>query len=68
MAEGAHLRDLRRNEPRVHNDRSIVNAAGAWVDEIARGSSLDVPRLSQEAKGSNVALRLPEEFRGLGFE
>jgi glycerol-3-phosphate dehydrogenase len=55
-----HARD-RRGDPCSHWVRTIVNAAGAWVDEIARGSSLSVPRLNQGAKASNVAVRLVGE-------
>ena len=63
-----HVHDRTRNERRIHAVRTVMNAAGAWVDEIAQGSSLGMPRLNQGAKGSNVMVRLPEEFRGLGFE
>jgi glycerol-3-phosphate dehydrogenase len=46
--------------------KSIVNAAGVWVDELS--APLGVPKLNQGAKGVNVVVRLPEEFRGVGFE
>ncbi len=48
--------------------RAVVNAAGVWVDELASASKLMVPALNQGAKGTNVMVRLPEVFRGLGFE
>ena len=63
-----HARDQRTGEERSYRARKLVNAAGAWVDEIARTSSLGVPRLNQGAKGCNVVVRLPEEFAGIGFE
>ena len=60
--------DHRHGASQSHRVRMIVNAAGAWVDQIAARSSLDVPRLNQGLKGANVVARLPEEFRGIGFE
>lgn len=60
--------DQRRGAVQSHRVHMIVNAAGAWVDQIASRSSLSVPRLSQGLKGANVVARLPEEFRGIGFE
>jgi glycerol-3-phosphate dehydrogenase len=71
QADGSWLIDAgdeRRGAAQSHRVRTIVNAAGAWVDEIAARSSLGIPRLNQGLKGANVVVRLPEEFRGIGFE
>ena len=46
----------------------VVNAAGAWIDELATRSGLGLPRLNQGLKGTNVVVKLPREFRGLAFE
>ncbi len=46
--------------------RSVVNASGVWVDGLA--GAVGAPRLNQGAKGVNVVVRLPPEFRGIGFE
>lgn len=52
--------------------RAIVNAAGVWVDGVARLAAGAAParnlKLNQGAKGVNVMVRLPPEFRGLGLE
>jgi len=48
--------------------RAVVNAAGVWVDDLAAASRLTVPPVNQGCKGTNVMVRLPEAFRGLGFE
>jgi len=48
--------------------KAVVNAAGVWVDDLASASGLAAPALNQGAKGTNVMMRLPEVFRGLGFE
>lgn len=61
-------RDARHNAPRVYRARTIVNCAGAWVDDIASRSSLRMPRLTLGLKGVNVAARLPDAFRGIAFE
>jgi len=48
--------------------RSVVNCAGVWVDQItamAGGSHL---RRNIGQKGTNIALRLPENLRGIGIE
>ena len=60
--------DLHRQIDVSFQAKAVVNAAGIWVDELAKASNLPVPCLNQGAKGTNVAVRLPEEFRGLGFE
>lgn len=48
--------------------RTVVNAAGAWVDDIAGISGLSLPKINQGLKGTNVAVRLPPEFRGIAIE
>jgi glycerol-3-phosphate dehydrogenase len=48
--------------------KAVVNAAGVWVDQLAGGSRLGAPQLNQGFKGVNVVMRLPEPFRGMGFE
>lgn len=48
--------------------KAVLNAAGAWVDEIPANAGLGLPRLNQGLKGTNVVVRLPVEFRGLAFE
>lgn len=48
--------------------RSVVNAAGVWVDQLAGAASPGAPVLNQGAKGTNVMVRLPEAFRGHGFQ
>lgn len=60
--------DLRTGRSLTVKARAFVNAAGAWIDDVARACRLPTPRLNQGAKGTNVAVRLPEAFRGLGFE
>jgi glycerol-3-phosphate dehydrogenase len=58
--------DPQTHAPDTIRTRSVVNAAGAWVDTIP---GIPGPRpLNQGAKGVNVMVRLPEEFRGIGFE
>jgi glycerol-3-phosphate dehydrogenase len=63
-----HAHDARRDAAQTYRVRRVVNAAGAWVDEIASRSKLVVARLNQGLKGSNVVARLPEELQGIGFE
>nr|WP_263498105.1 FAD-dependent oxidoreductase [Mesorhizobium sp. BH1-1-5] len=46
----------------------IVNATGAWVDETASRCGLSVPRVNQGLKGTNIVVRLPDEFRSLAVE
>ncbi len=58
--------DAARRTERTIRAKSVVNAAGVWVDEIS--ASAGIKPLNQGAKGVNVVVRLPEEFRGLGFE
>lgn len=48
--------------------KSIVNAAGAWVDEITGLCSSSGPKLNSGAKGANVVVRLPDRMRGIGME
>ncbi len=60
--------DKRQNATRSFRSRAVLNAAGAWVDQIAASSSLGVSRISQGEKGSNVVVRLPSELEGVGFE
>lgn len=46
----------------------IVNATGAWVDGMAAQCGLSLPIVNQGLKGTNVAVRLPPEFRGMALE
>ena len=62
------FRDDRTGSPGSIEARAVVNAAGVWVDDLATNAGLDAPRLNQGAKGTNVMMRLPEAFRGLGLE
>jgi glycerol-3-phosphate dehydrogenase len=48
--------------------KAVINAAGAWVDDITRLASDHAPRLNAGAKGVNLLVRLPTGARGLGFE
>ncbi|MBB5222768.1 glycerol-3-phosphate dehydrogenase [Amaricoccus macauensis] len=48
--------------------RAVINAAGAWVDDITGLASNRAPRLNTGAKGVNLLVRLPAAARGLGFE
>jgi glycerol-3-phosphate dehydrogenase len=62
-------RDLRRRgAEQVVRARAIVNAAGVWVDELTQSAKRGGPVLNQGCKGTNVMVRLPPEFRGMGFE
>lgn len=60
--------DLRTDLAFTVKARAFVNAAGAWIDHVARAGNLPTPRLNQGAKGTNIMVRLPEAFRGQGFE
>ncbi|WP_159014511.1 FAD-dependent oxidoreductase [Acidisoma sp. S159] len=60
--------DRRSGERRSLRARALVNTAGVWVDQLAASSKLGLPRLNQGAKGVNIMFRLPDAFRGLGFE
>lgn len=60
--------DLRSGQAFGLRAKAVINATGAWIDDLVRASRLPVPRLNQGAKGTNVVVRLPEAFRGLGFE
>lgn len=48
--------------------KAIVNAAGAWVDQITGLCSNAAPKLNSGAKGANVVVRLPAHMRGIGME
>lgn len=48
--------------------KAVINAAGAWVDDITGLASNRAPRLNSGAKGVNLLVRLPAGARGLGFE
>lgn len=60
--------DLRSGEAGTVTARSLVNAAGVWVDGVSAMLGERAPRLNTGAKGTNVMVRLPEEFRGIGLE
>lgn len=64
------IADRRKEEHTVSTVAAdcIVNATGAWVDETSSRCGLSVPRVNQGLKGTNVVVRLPEEFRGLALE
>jgi glycerol-3-phosphate dehydrogenase len=48
--------------------KAVVNTAGVWVDEVSRLASAQAPELNIGAKGTNIAVRLPGEYRGYGLE
>ncbi|MFA6157076.1 FAD-dependent oxidoreductase [Mesorhizobium sp.] len=48
--------------------RAIANTAGVWVDEITRLARRNGPVLNKGAKGANIVLKLPDQFRGIGFD
>jgi glycerol-3-phosphate dehydrogenase len=54
--------------PRTVRTKAIVNAAGVWVDQITRLAAAAGPVLNAGAKGTNIAVRLPAEYRGCGLE
>ncbi|RWC33520.1 MAG: FAD-dependent oxidoreductase [Mesorhizobium sp.] len=60
--------DLRTGLAEALHAKIVLNAAGAWVDQVAGASRLSLPRVNQGLKGTNVAVRLPPEFQGLAFE
>jgi glycerol-3-phosphate dehydrogenase len=47
--------------------RTVVNAAGPWVDRVAGGGGDGVKRVLGK-KGVNVMVRLPDAWRGQGLE
>lgn len=49
------------------NTRTIVNAAGPWVDRVRGGGRGKVKRMLGR-KGVNVMVRLPDAWRGQGLE
>lgn len=60
--------DKRTGESVAVRAPSVVNAAGAWVDDIAKASQLSVKQLNQGEKGTNIAVKLPAEFGGQGLQ
>lgn len=48
--------------------RAVVNCAGVWVDEVTALTGANGVKLNTGAKGTNVVVRLPERFRGIGFD
>lgn len=48
--------------------RAVVNCAGVWVDEITAMAGAPHLRKNAGEKGTNIALRLPQALRGVGFE
>lgn len=76
VADGGWQLDVADRRCRAGDDKvvstvaadCIVNATGAWVDETASRCGLSVPRVNQGLKGTNVVVRLPDEFRGLAVE
>lgn len=61
-------KDERSGDAVVVRARTVVNAAGAWVDDIARASKINVAQMNQGEKGTNIAIKLPEEFAGQGLQ
>ncbi|MBZ9775032.1 FAD-dependent oxidoreductase [Mesorhizobium sp. CO1-1-8] len=55
-------------ESRIFRTKAIVNAAGAWVDEITGLCSNSAPPMNSGAKGTNAVVRLPASMRGIGME
>lgn len=53
---------------RTFEAKAIVNAAGAWVDDVTGLCSNAAPRLNSGAKGTNAVVRLPASMRGIGME
>lgn len=60
--------DLRTGATHQITARSVVNAAGAWVDRLHPVECENRQNLNQGLKGSNLAVRLPPEFKGLAVE
>lgn len=54
--------------PREVRTRAVVNCAGVWVDEVTALTGANGARLNSGAKGTNIVLRLPERFRGIGLD
>lgn len=54
--------------PREVRTRAVVNCAGVWVDEITAMTGANGVKLNAGAKGTNIVARLPEQFRGIGFD
>jgi glycerol-3-phosphate dehydrogenase len=48
--------------------KAVVNAAGVWVDKISQLAAASAPVLNVGAKGTNIVVRLPAEYRGYGLE
>lgn len=48
--------------------RAVVNCAGVWVDEVTALTGANGARLNAGAKGTNIVVRLPERFRGIGLD
>lgn len=48
--------------------KAVVNAAGAWVDDVTGLASPAESRLNTGAKGVNLLVRLPADARGFGME
>ncbi|MET2827846.1 FAD-dependent oxidoreductase [Mesorhizobium shangrilense] len=67
---GWHLEVVDKRDGDTHTIFAdcVVNATGAWADELTKASGLTLPTVNQGLKGTNVAVRLPPEFRGLAFE
>lgn len=60
--------DKRTGERIEVRSKAVVNAAGAFVDDIAQASRLKVQQMNQGEKGTNIAVRLSDEFRGQGLQ
>lgn len=54
--------------PREIRTRAVVNCAGVWVDEVTALTGANGVKLNTGAKGTNIVVRLPERFRGIGFD
>lgn len=48
--------------------RAVANCAGVWVDALTGLAGRPELRRSAGEKGTNIMVRLPDRFAGLGFE
>lgn len=48
--------------------RAVVNCAGVWADEVTALTGVNGAGLNAGAKGTNIVVRLPERFCGIGLD
>lgn len=48
--------------------RAVVNCAGVWVDQVTGLVGPKAVRVAGGRKGTNIVARLPDQFRGMGFD